>query len=126
MKIILYLSFFALFTSCQKDGSIENTTTEKTTIERKQSPGLKAQAMVKSGALLVDVRTSGEFSSGSISGAINIPVQALKSRMAELDKTKDIVVFCASGARSSAAKKMLEEAGYKTVFNMGGKNAWKK
>lgn len=121
MEIILYLSFFVFLASCQKEVSVETGTD----IEKKESPGQKAQAMVKAGALLVDVRTTGEFSSGSLPGALNIPVQDLAKRMTELDKTKEIVVFCASGARSNTAKKMLEKAGSKTVFNMGGKNAWK-
>lgn len=71
---------------------------------------------------MVDVRTPEEFSSGSIQNAINIPVDELSSRLGELDSSKKLVVFCRSGNRSSRAKSILEEAGFKNVINGGGVN----
>lgn len=73
-------------------------------------------------SVLVDVRTPEEFSSGSIQNAINIPVDELSSRLGELDSSKKLVVFCRSGNRSSRAKSILEEAGFKNVINGGGVN----
>lgn len=80
-------------------------------------------ALIKDGALVIDVRSAGEFSGGHIEGAINIPHTVISKEIAlhEVDKTKVvIVVYCRSGARSSAAKKSLEGAGYTNVINGGG------
>ncbi len=72
-------------------------------------------------ALVVDVRTPGEFASGHHPRAVNIPVDQVESRLKEFgDKSQPIVVYCASGVRSSRAKQTLESAGYSSVINAGG------
>jgi phage shock protein E len=76
--------------------------------------------LIKAGAQVVDVRTSEEFREGSFPGAVNVPVNDLARRMAELKKDKAVVLFCASGARSSMAARMLKQAGYTEVVNAGG------
>ena len=88
-----------------------------------KEPDAKAHEMVKQGAILLDVRTKGEFSGGHIKGAINIPVQELGARKKELAKkgSKKIVVYCASGMRSASAASML--SGY-DVYNLGPMGAW--
>lgn len=72
--------------------------------------------------LVVDVRTPGEFRSGAVPGAINIPLDELTYRFEELgNKTsREIVVYCASGARSAYAQQMLMQVGYMNVKNGGG------
>jgi phage shock protein E len=82
--------------------------------------GADAKQLVAKGAKLIDVRTPQEFNSGHIDGAINIPVQELSSRMAELDKAQPTVVYCASGARSGSAMGMMKDAGFAQVYNGGG------
>jgi phage shock protein E len=86
----------------------------------------EAHAMVENGALLVDVRTPAEFSSGHIDGAINLPLDRLSGSQKKLGKDKDkpIIVYCRSGARSSRAKSILEGAGYTAVHNLGGMHNW--
>jgi phage shock protein E len=80
-----------------------------------------AKEKIKKGALVLDVRTASEFSSGHFEGAKNIPVQELKNRLAEVGPTnKSVVVYCRSGNRSASAKKILLEAGYSDVTNAGG------
>jgi rhodanese-related sulfurtransferase len=77
--------------------------------------------------LVLDVREPGEYNAGHIAGAKHIPVGALKSRLAEVDKWKDkpVLVHCASGNRSHGAASTLKAAGFKQVFNLqGGMNAW--
>ena len=73
------------------------------------------------GALIIDVRTKGEFSSGHIQNAVNIPLDQLS---AQLDKLKDrkqpIITCCASGMRSASAKSILKAFGYEQVYNGGG------
>ncbi|MBI4816902.1 MAG: rhodanese-like domain-containing protein [Deltaproteobacteria bacterium] len=81
--------------------------------------------MVSNGALLLDVRTPGEFGNGHIQGAVNIPVDQLQARLAELGaKDKSIVVYCQSGGRSAAAKSLLDRAGFTTVYDLGPMSAW--
>ena len=86
--------------------------------------GASARQLVKDGAVLLDVRTPGEFAAGHLEGAINIPVQDLGKRMTELkDKNKTVVVYCRSGARSASAAATLESAGY-TTRDLGPMSAW--
>jgi rhodanese-related sulfurtransferase len=77
--------------------------------------------LVKQGAIILDVRSKGEFVGGHIKGSINIPLDQLESNLSKLkDKSKCIVCCCASGMRSGSAKRILESKGYNTVFNGGG------
>lgn len=90
---------------------------------RKRINGAQARELVADGALLLDVRTTGEFSSGHIDGAKNIPVHELGGRLDSLSKKKPVVVYCRSGARSARAARVLEKAGY-TVHDLGPLHAW--
>jgi len=90
---------------------------------RKRISGAEARALVADGALLIDVRTNGEFSSGHIEGARNVPVGELGSRLDKLPRKKPVVVYCRSGARSARAARMLEKAGF-TVHDLGPLHAW--
>lgn len=79
----------------------------------------KLLTMVQEGALLVDVRTPEEFKSGSVKGAINIPVNDIQAKASQLKSDKGVIVFCRSGSRSGMAKMMLEAKGIKNVCNGG-------
>jgi len=71
--------------------------------------------------LIVDVRTPEEFRTGAYPGAINIPLDELQMRIIELgSKTRDITLYCASGARSAYAQKGLQQMGFSNVKNGGG------
>ncbi|WP_300662713.1 rhodanese-like domain-containing protein [Fluviicola sp.] len=74
---------------------------------------------IKNGAYLVDVRTPEEFSSGSVNGAVNIPLDRISGQLAKFKGKEQIVVFCRSGARSGQAKSILERNGIQHVFNGG-------
>ncbi|GAB4127242.1 MAG: rhodanese-like domain-containing protein [Raineya sp.] len=74
---------------------------------------------IAEGAFLVDVRTSAEFKSGSVKGAVNIPLDTISSQLAKFKNKKHIVVFCRSGMRSSQAKAILEKNGFNNVINGG-------
>ncbi|MGB8331194.1 MAG: rhodanese-like domain-containing protein [Polyangiales bacterium] len=87
--------------------------------------GSEARRLVSNGAVLVDVRSPQEFAAGHIEGAINIPVQDLGGRDAELgDKAGEVVVYCQSGGRSAVAKRFLESRGFTSVHDMGGIAQW--
>lgn len=84
-------------------------------------PAVDYRELVKQGAVILDVRTKGEFSSGHIKGSINIPVNQLTSHLSQLkDKSKPIITCCASGMRSGSAKNLLKSNGYTNVHNGGG------
>jgi phage shock protein E len=61
--------------------------------------------------VVVDVRTPGEFMGGHVAGSINIPINELPGRMAELKKMSSIVLCCASGGRSGQAAMFLKQNG---------------
>ena len=76
---------------------------------------------ITAGARIIDVRSPGEFRDGAYPGAINIPLATLPARLMELEpKDKPIVVYCASGARSGQASRILKQAGFADVVNAGG------
>lgn len=71
--------------------------------------------------LIVDVRSSGEFAYGAVPGAINIPLDELERRLDELgDKDRKIILYCASGGRSSYAVQILKSYGFTKPENGGG------
>ena len=72
--------------------------------------------------LIVDVRTVGEFKSGAVSEAVNIPLDELQLRLEEFGEnpSREIIVYCASGARSAYAQRLLTQLGYTNVKNGGG------
>jgi rhodanese-related sulfurtransferase len=76
--------------------------------------------LVKDGAIVVDVRTPGEYAGGHIKGSKNIPLQSLSQNLNKLPKDKVIITCCASGMRSGSAKSILQSNGYKEVYNGGG------
>lgn len=77
---------------------------------------------IKNGAFLVDVRTPSEFSTGSVKGAVNIPLDKVPSQLSKFEGKKNIVVFCRSGNRSSQVKSILVRNGFQNVINGG---TWK-
>lgn len=71
--------------------------------------------------LVIDVRSRGEFLGGAYPGAINIDLDSLGSRTNELgDKSREIILYCASGARSAYGQRMLQQLGFTNVKNGGG------
>jgi len=75
--------------------------------------------LLKAGAVVVDVRSRGEFASGARKGSLNIPLDEFQRGSAKLDRTKPIILCCASGARSGLAEKLLRQQGFNQVFNAG-------
>jgi rhodanese-related sulfurtransferase len=68
---------------------------------------------------LLDVRTPSEFASGHIPESLNVPVDELRSRLGELPRDREIVVYCQVGQRGYLATRILLQAGFKVV-NLGG------
>lgn len=76
---------------------------------------------LKSGARVIDVRSPGEFSSGHLDLAINIPLDEIESELPKRvnDKNQVLLLHCASGMRSGMAKSKLQGMGYTNAFNLG-------
>src|SRR5829696_4087054 len=87
-----------------------------------------AAERIASGYTVLDVREPDEYQEGAIPGAIHIPRGHLESQVENrlVDKTKPVLVYCASGVRSVFAANTLQQLGYETVAEMaGGFNRWK-
>jgi len=75
--------------------------------------------------IIVDIRDDASFDEGHIPWAINIPLNELGYRVFNLDKTRDIIVYCFTGVTSEVACRILVNAGFKDVYDMiGGIKAW--
>lgn len=73
------------------------------------------------GALLLDVRTPGEYASGHIPHSRNLPLADIGRIVAEAPrKETHIYVYCLSGGRSRQAEALLRQLGYANVYNIGG------
>jgi rhodanese-related sulfurtransferase len=69
---------------------------------------------------LVDVREPAELATGTLPGAVNIPLGSLPVRLGELDRGRPVVLFCRSGARSGRAAAWLAQQGFTDVVNLAG------
>ena len=83
---------------------------------------INLEEIIKNGALIIDVRTEGEYKNGHIEGSLNIPLDKIEDAMEWLIKDVPTVMCCESGSRSSVAKQILEAHGYTKVYNGGSWN----
>lgn len=77
-------------------------------------------------AVILDVRTSKEFSGGAIEGAVNINVDDLRENLENLDKNKVYAIYCQVGLRGYLANRIMKNNGFKAVNLNGGYNLWSK
>jgi rhodanese-related sulfurtransferase len=94
----------------------------------------EADALVAEGsALIVDVREASEVQArGKVAGAVHVSLGMLEFRADPLspyydprfDRSKPVIVYCASGGRAALSGKVLKEMGYEKVFNLGGFKDW--
>lgn len=83
-------------------------------------PKVDFKELLLNGAVIIDVRSKGEFQGGHIKGSQNIPLDSLHNNLAKLKKDKPIITCCASGMRSASAKSILKSKGFIEVHNGGG------
>ncbi|MGG9972325.1 rhodanese-like domain-containing protein [Ferruginibacter sp. SUN002] len=77
--------------------------------------------LLKQGAVIIDVRSKGEYAGGHINGSINIPLDQLSGNLGKIkNKNQVIITCCASGMRSASARNILKANGYTEVYNGGG------
>lgn len=86
-----------------------------------QVSATEAQQHLKNGALVIDVRSSAEFTSGHLKNAMNVPLDEVDTLIPRRikDKNQVILLHCQSGMRSGAAKKKLKAIGYLNAHNLG-------
>jgi hydroxyacylglutathione hydrolase len=71
------------------------------------------------------VHLIGEYEAGHVPHAMNVPLDVLPERIAQLDPSKAIAVICASGYRSSTATSILQRHEFRALYNVaGGTSAW--
>ena len=89
--------------------------------EEKEGGNNSSDSISSSGPLLVDVRTPEEYEMGAHPDAVNIPLDDLERSIEKLGaKNRELILYCASGARSAYGKRILEELGFTNVKNGGG------
>ena len=76
---------------------------------------------IENGAIILDVRTAGEYATGHIDGSVNISLGEIRDRYIELDSSKTYITTCSHGLRSVKVENLLKERGFKNVYNGG---AW--
>jgi rhodanese-related sulfurtransferase len=81
----------------------------------------EAHGYLQKGAMVIDVRNPGEFHSGHLAAAINIPLDEIESALPRLvvDHDRVLLLHCQSGVRSAMAKSKAKDIGYSNVFNLG-------
>jgi phage shock protein E len=76
-------------------------------------------ALQKPNRLVIDCRSKGEFGSGdAFEGAVNIPVDSIEARLAEIgDNERTVITYCAAGVRAARAANILKNGGYVNAFS---------
>lgn len=83
-------------------------------------PKVNMRELIANGAIIIDVRTKGEYAGGHVNGSLNIPLDQLQHNLKKFkDKNKTIITCCASGMRSGSAKSFLKAQGFTNVHNGG-------
>lgn len=133
MKFLpLFATLGALLTSCtdaEKTESADDQEEASAPAKPIHVDAAMAEAVISSERpVLLDVRTPGEFQSGTIKGSMNIDFNApdFEDEIAKLDRSKTYLVYCRSGNRSGQALPMLEQLNLSKIYHLdGGIKAWK-
>ncbi len=129
--VILLMSTIMKINKKDKDG-VENMDHNGDIFANKETIVSIAQAKeiiaTEKDLLILDTRTKGEYNQGHIDGAIVIPYNTLERDLDKLDgyEDKPILVYCATGSRSSVAVNILTDNGFNKIYHMNrGFSRWK-
>jgi phage shock protein E len=102
----------ASLAACGSDGTSTAATTGSST----------AATTIADGAMLIDVRMPEEFAAGHLDGAVNIPLEdgSLEAALGSLSGSDRYVVYCRTGRRSEIAARLMADAGFEQVTDLGG------
>lgn len=92
----------------------------------KQISAKEVETLINEGKKIdiIDVREDFEVATGKIPGAVHIPIGSIEFRMDELEKSKEYIIVCHSGARSAAVTRFLEGHGFNATNMSGGMVEW--
>jgi len=93
---------------------------EPTLVPISQEALLERQQKGDETTYVLDVRSPEEYASGHVPGAVNIPYDQIASRIAEVPKDKDVVLYCKSGRRAGIAAEVLAGQGYERLQHLEG------
>jgi len=101
------------------------TTAFAETVRGDKEQAAAAWPMIEEGALVIDVRSTEEFESGHLDGAVHVPFEDTNALVDAIGANKDrpVVLYCGSGRRAETAREALGEAGYEQVHNASGLDA---
>lgn len=120
MKVVLNIFFvFLLFAGCRAGAQQTDLDAKAFAEKMQQTPG----------AILIDVRTPGEYSRGFIGNAKNLDVRddEFTIMLGKMDKSQPYFVYCLAGGRSNDAVNRMKQAGFTHVYNLsGGMIGWRK
>jgi rhodanese-related sulfurtransferase len=122
--------FLAALSACQPNSTSQSTTTESTSLTSAASVvTLSAPefATKSTAGTVVDVRTAGEVAQGKIDGAVVIDFYSpdFLNQVSQISKDQEVYLYCAVGARSEEAARMLIQQGYTKVYHLqGGIQGW--
>lgn len=122
LTVILVLFVIVMSNSCS-DGQNQDVNSLLSATQ------FESKAKELPSALIIDVRTPGEFAKGRIEKAINIDINnyGFESEITKLDKTKPIFVYCLSGSRSAYAAKKMKSIGFVEIYDLdGGMIQWRR
>ncbi|NVO13166.1 MAG: rhodanese-like domain-containing protein [Rhodoplanes sp.] len=114
-------------------GSVKEMIAAANAVVPKITPDQAREMMAAGGVLVVDVRDAPEVEkSGKVAGAVHVSRGMLEFRAdpespyhdKAFDKSKPVILYCASGGRSALAGKVLKDFGYARVFNLGAFKDW--
>jgi phage shock protein E len=90
------------------------------------APAVNFKALTQNGAVVIDVRTAGEFKTGHVENALNMPLESIGRQLLIIKKmNKPVIAVCRSGNRSGIAVKILKNIGVE-AYNGGAWNNFKK
>ncbi len=122
-SFVFAFSFLVTLFSCERSGSQTQQGGTHSIINENLSADEFEKRMNRFGAVqLLDVRTAGEFSGGYITRALNFDINSpeFNTHINTLDKNKPVFVYCLSGGRSASAASILEQTGFKEIYNLDG------
>ena len=114
------------FSSAKDPVNIAGMTAENVLTGLSRHAAWSEVAVLKgNGAYILDVRTEEEFQLGAIPGAVNIPLDNLRTRLSEVPRDRAVLVYCGVGLRGYLAERILRQNGWTEVFNLsGGYKTW--
>jgi phage shock protein E len=127
---VFFLISVFLFTDNVLTGNVVYEINQNTSLISEDISVTQAKDLIKNTEIkIIDVRTTQEYNSNRILDSINIDYYSynFKEELSKLDKDETYLLYCQSGRRSNNAKKIMQELGFKKIYNLNeGINSWNK